>query len=113
MTEPTAVEGGLRPLPLNCTVKLKRHPVYKSQAARLRHALNDAEAWNVTHPAGSPVCVHRDNGEVLATVTRSGASIVGDTACVWVEGIAGAYALFRVHALASGASAPQAPSEAP
>lgn len=61
----------------------------------------DAEAlvelWNARHPEGTPVIVHRDSGERFETKTRSAASILpSGEAVIWVEAIAGCYALKRV-----------------
>ena len=80
-----------------CEVKLKRPRTYKSASARGRHAHQDVLDWNATHDTGAPVCAHRDNGEILLTKTRSAAQVLVDTAVVWVDGISGAYALFRIH----------------
>lgn len=62
--------------------------------AQAEQAVRD---WNYLHRVGVAVRVHRDNGAVLETRTRSDAQLLGGhTAVVWVEGIAGAYALDRV-----------------
>lgn len=86
---------------MECTTKLPKHRVYMSAAARRKHAIEDATRWNAAHDVGAAVCVHRDNGEIVRTTTRSAASITGETAVVWVDGISGCYALFRVHAARS------------
>lgn len=97
MTQPKPEGTRGPPVTVDCTERLPKHRIYKSQAARSRHAEVDAAAWNSTHAIGAPVCVHRDNGERLATWTRSEARRLGDSAVVWVEGIAGCYGIFRIH----------------
>lgn len=53
--------------------------------------------WNAKYPEETPVEVTRDNGEVLKTVTKSGAQMLGGhTAVIWVKGISGCYDLRRV-----------------
>lgn len=52
--------------------------------------------WNAEYSVGQPVKVYRDNGEVLQTVTRAKAQLIGGTAVTWVEGIAGCYALSHI-----------------
>lgn len=53
----------------------------------------------LTEPIGTPVEVRRDDGSVLATRTRSEPWIIGGTAVIMVEGIAGGYSLDRVSRL--------------
>lgn len=55
--------------------------------------------WNKKYPVGTKVNVKKDNGEVLNTVTRSAADVIGCMAVIWVEGIAGCYSLDRVTAV--------------
>jgi hypothetical protein len=51
-----------------------------------------------SHPIGTAVVVHRDNGSRLTTVTRSHPWVLsGHTAVIMVAGISGCYALERVH----------------
>lgn len=52
----------------------------------------EADAWNAANEVGCDVNVTRDNGEVLHTITRASAGVVGGTAVIWVVGIAGCYA---------------------
>lgn len=53
--------------------------------------------FNNWYPVGSLVTVIKDLGERLETKVRFPALVLGEhTAVVWVEGIAGAYALSRV-----------------
>lgn len=59
-------------------------------------ANRDVAAW--THPVGTVVYVTRDNGEVQRTKTRSTAAVMGGSAVIWLEGIAGCYSLSRVRA---------------
>ncbi|RJR41888.1 MAG: hypothetical protein C4567_07980 [Deltaproteobacteria bacterium] len=54
---------------------------------------------------GTLVVVWRDNGEALLTRTRSEVQEVGGTPSVWMEGIAGCYALARVREVAIHPSA--------
>jgi hypothetical protein len=57
-------------------------------------------AWNSKHPVGCKVEVTRDRGETMKTATRSEAQMLGGhTAVIWLEGIAGCYALERVKAI--------------
>lgn len=57
-------------------------------------------AWNETHPVGCKVEVTRDRGETQQTTTRSEAQMLGGhTAVIWLDGIAGCYALERVKAI--------------
>jgi hypothetical protein len=57
-------------------------------------------AWNETNPVGCKVEVTRDRGEVQQTTTRSEAQMLGGhTAVIWLDGIAGCYALERVKAI--------------
>lgn len=71
-----------------------------SQAARAKSAKQQVDRWNRHHQVGTPVLVQRDNGEILATKTRSEAAVMASgVAVVWVEGIAGCYLLDRVRAI--------------
>lgn len=73
-----------------------RRPQRKSQ----RQIELEVENWNLKHKIGTPVTVRRDDGSVMATLTRSEAQMLsGHTPVVWVEGIAGAYLLDRVEAI--------------
>lgn len=58
-----------------------------------------AEAWNETVKVGDPVCLHRDNGEIVRTKTISEASEIGGSAVCWFEGISGRYDVRCAHAL--------------
>jgi hypothetical protein len=60
-------------------------------------AKREAAAW--TYPVGTVVDVTRDNGSVQRTKTRSAAEVMGCEAVIWLEGIAGCYALSRVRAV--------------
>lgn len=56
-------------------------------------------AWNERHPVGASVRVRTDTRGTIETRTRSRAQMLsGHTAVVWLEGIAGCYALDRVRA---------------
>jgi hypothetical protein len=66
------------------------------KASGKRAAAAVARGWR--HPIGTHVTVRKDNGELVHARTRSMASVVGGTAVIWVEGIAGCYALERVTA---------------
>lgn len=64
------------------------------------------EAFNAKYPVGHPVTVRRDNGEGLATVTRSKAEVLsGHSAVIWLEGISGCYLLDRVTPVTEAAGA--------
>lgn len=53
--------------------------------------------WNAANPVGTPVNVAQDDGNILQTVTQTGAQILnGHTAVIWVRGISGCYLLSRV-----------------
>jgi hypothetical protein len=53
--------------------------------------------WNERHRVGTPVTLRKDDGTLVDTVTKSAAEILsGHTAVIWLEGIAGCYALERV-----------------
>jgi len=59
-----------------------------------QRAVND---WNEKYPVGTEVVVWRDNGDALLTTTRSVAEVAASGyAWIWVNGIAGAYALMHV-----------------
>lgn len=68
---------------------------------RGKRALREASAWR--HAAGTVVDVRLDSGKVLRTRTRSEATVVCDTAVIWVDGISGCYALERVTVAMGGA----------
>lgn len=52
--------------------------------------------WNRHFPPGTAVQVRKDDGITVDTKTRSEAELLGEhTPVIWVEGIAGAYALDR------------------
>jgi hypothetical protein len=82
-----------------CTKKLRPRKLLKTQRASMAQADKDAAAWNEKTPEGAPVCVHRDNGEILKTATRSAAWNLCGMAVVLVEGISGGYALDHMHLL--------------
>jgi len=67
------------------------------EKARTKKAQSAVDAW--THPEGTPVTVIKDDGTILATVTRSVPWVLCGTAVIMVRGIAGAYALDRVTAV--------------
>lgn len=55
------------------------------------------DAWNRDNETGRAVTVRLDSGEIRKTVTRSSANLLGGhTPVIWLEGIAGCYALERV-----------------
>lgn len=58
------------------------------------------DVWNKCNPTvGTPVKVRKDDGQIVATRTRSHAEVLsGHTAVIWLEGISGCYALDRVTA---------------
>lgn len=56
--------------------------------------------WNEKHGVGQGVIVQRDDGTATRTTTRSEAQVLGGhTAVIWLEGIAGCFALDRVTAI--------------
>lgn len=61
----------------------------------------ECDRWNKAHPVGTKVIVWRDTpGLVTQTKTRSAAQVLsGHSAVIWLEGIAGCYALSHVRAL--------------
>ncbi len=61
-----------------------------------KRARGAVEKWNQQHPIGTPVTVRMDSGELRETATRSMAQMLGQSAVIWVDGIAGCYALERV-----------------
>lgn len=71
----------------------------QDMATREARAQAEADAWNNAHPVGCDVLVTRDGGEVLETITRASAAVVGAAAVIWVVGIVGCYALERVRAV--------------
>jgi hypothetical protein len=76
---------------------MKRPNVKQLQAA--------CDAWNAAHPVGSSVTLMRDSGP-MPTRTRSAAEVLsGHSAVVWLDGVAGCYALDRVRPVQSGADA--------
>jgi hypothetical protein len=67
------------------------------------HSMTPAE-WNAKYPVGTPVIVHRDNGQLFETRTRSEAGgIPSNPGVIWVEGIVGCYSLDRVQPISSAA----------
>lgn len=69
----------------------------EEREAKKAEAERTVAQWNERHPVGAPVIVHRDNGEDLATKTRSAAlSLGGHSPVVFVDGLAGCYALTHV-----------------
>lgn len=73
---------------------MKRPNVKQLQAA--------CDAWNAAHPVGSSVTLMRDSGP-MPTRTRSAAEVLsGHSAVVWLDGVAGCYALDRVRPVQSG-----------
>lgn len=82
-----------------------------SEQRRPRRPSNEMQEWlvrewNKRHPVGTPVRVRTDTRGTIETVTRSEAQMLsGHTAVVWVEGIAGCYALERVTAIGEAAEA--------
>ncbi len=53
--------------------------------------------WNRSHRVGTPVIVHRDNGEDFKTKTRTRAQLLsGHSAVVWVEGLASCYSAHKI-----------------
>jgi hypothetical protein len=87
----------------DCNFQLPRRKNYKRSSAAASAAVREAEAWNHAVPPGTPVCVHRDNGEKVRTVARGPASILCGSAVAWFEDISGAYALDHAHPVGSGA----------
>jgi len=68
---------------------MKKRPSLKEQK-------NSIEVWNRHVSVGQYVHVRRDSGEVEQRKTTSEAQLLGGhTAVVWLDGIAGAYALDR------------------
>lgn len=48
-------------------------------------------------PIGTEVIVTKDDGQEIRTRTRSGPELLGGhSAVIWLEGISGCYALYRV-----------------
>lgn len=55
--------------------------------------------WNAANPIGAAVIVCRDLGQEERTTTRSAAYVLsGHSAVIFLDGIAGCYALERVRA---------------
>lgn len=55
------------------------------------------ESWNIEHPVGSRVVVHRDNGERIESTVRGEAVLLGGHSPVaWVDGISGCYDIGRI-----------------
>lgn len=55
------------------------------------------DAFNDQCPIGGAVVVRKDDGQYVATKTRSQAQVLsGHTAVVWLDGISGCYLLDRV-----------------
>lgn len=78
---------------------MSRAPVQKS-AADLQQQVDD---FNARYRIGQAVTVRKDDGEGLATVTRSQAQVLsGHSAVIWLEGISGCYLLDRIIPMAEG-----------
>jgi hypothetical protein len=58
------------------------------------------ENWNLKHPVGTRVALHKDSGAILDTKTRSEAYIAdsGHAVCFF-EGVSGYYLLDRAQVL--------------
>lgn len=55
------------------------------------------DEFNATNPVGTRVILKKDVGTEVHTKTRSVAQVLsGHSAVVWLEGVAGCYALDRV-----------------
>ena len=55
------------------------------------------DAWNKTNGIGAAVRVHKDDGTILETTTRSKAAMLpSGQPVIWVRGLAGCYDLTRV-----------------
>jgi hypothetical protein len=66
-------------------------------ALRTLRARRAVSGWNRLYRVGAPVRVHRDNGTVVDTWTRSPAQLLGGhTPAIWVVGTPGPYALGSV-----------------
>lgn len=66
-------------------------------AKKLQEQCDD---FNRRYPVGQRVCVKKDNGEGMETVTKTQAEVMqGHSAVIWVEGITGCYLLDRVVAI--------------
>jgi hypothetical protein len=66
-------------------------------ANKWRGAEGRVQAWNEAHQVGASVRLHRDDGEVVDTRTRSQAYIAASgVAVIHLEGIRGYYLLERV-----------------
>ena len=86
--------------------------VSRESADRILRDTQAVEDWNRAHPVGTPVLVHSvlpPRGPGRETRTRS-AAVMSESghAVVWLEGIAGCYALTHVVPLA-----PQSPGAEP
>ena len=56
--------------------------------------------WNSSNPSGTPVEMRKDTGELVKTVTRSEAWLLGGhTAVVMVDGVSGGYLLNRMRVI--------------
>lgn len=58
------------------------------------------DAWNTKYSVGQDVDVHKDDGQIVRTKTRSRAEVLsGHTAVIWLDGVRGCYLLERVKAV--------------
>ena len=73
----------------------------KTQAMRQKVSALEVENWNLKHPAGTKVYLHKDDGSAITTSTRSEAfvSASGHAVCCFV-GVSGFYLLSRAQAIA-------------
>lgn len=64
----------------------------------------DVDIWNGVAPVGTPVRYWPGwrAGEPISSRTRSRATVLGDTAVVWVEGYASCIALSHVSLVSEG-----------
>lgn len=83
-----------------CSAQEQR--VAKRQAVDTAKEQALCDAWNAAHPVGTKVTVEMDSSEIRETVTRSEAQVLqGRTAVIWLVGVVGCYALYRVTAIES------------
>jgi hypothetical protein len=72
---------------------------------RAEEAQRMCDSWNSLHPVGSPVILHRDNGDTQRTSTRSEAYVCeSGYPVIFLDGVSGYYLLKRVERCSEGKS---------
>jgi hypothetical protein len=89
---------------MDCTFQPPKRKHYRRPSAAAAAAAREVEAWNQKVAPGASVCLHKDNGEIIQTKTRSHASVMCGSAVAWFEGVSGCYCIDRAHSVAEKAA---------